>query len=120
MGSTDETSYTSDGVETFTVSKSVMARWIEYFQKLLNIPGDIETEVLENVQQRSVKTALDEKLTMYEMVKAKRWKAPGGDGSPTIWEEGHVPQTCKDASIVTVTISCYSIFTCLLNMMNPT
>ena len=31
----------SDGLETFTDSKSVMARWSEYFQKLLNVPGDI-------------------------------------------------------------------------------
>ena len=31
----------SDGLETFTNSKSVMARWSEYFQKLLNVPGDI-------------------------------------------------------------------------------
>ena len=34
----------SDGSELFTDSKSVMARWSEYFQKLLNIPGDIEPE----------------------------------------------------------------------------
>ena len=31
----------SDGLENFTDSKSVMARWSEYFQKLLNVPGDI-------------------------------------------------------------------------------
>ena len=29
----------SDGLEIFTDSKSVMARWSEYFQKLLNVPG---------------------------------------------------------------------------------
>ena len=37
----------SAGLETFTYSKSVIARWSEYFQKLLNVPGDIELEVLE-------------------------------------------------------------------------
>ena len=31
----------SGGLEIFTGRKSVMARWSEYFQKLLNIPGDI-------------------------------------------------------------------------------
>ena len=31
----------SDGLEIFTDSKSVMARWNEYFQKLLNVPGYI-------------------------------------------------------------------------------
>ena len=40
----------SDGLEIFTDSKSVMARWSEYFQKLLNVPGDIEPKVLENIQ----------------------------------------------------------------------
>ena len=29
----------SDGLEIFTDSKSVMARWIEHFQKLLNVLG---------------------------------------------------------------------------------
>ena len=37
----------SDGVETFSDSKIDMARWSEYFQKLLNVPGDIELEALE-------------------------------------------------------------------------
>ena len=40
----------SDGLEIFTDNKSVMARWSEYFQKLLNVPGDIEPEVLENIK----------------------------------------------------------------------
>ena len=83
----------SDGLEIFTDSKSVMARWSEYFQKLLNVPGDIEPEVLENIQKRSVNTALDEKPTMNEMVRAskglKDGKAPGGDGIPAeVWKYG--------------------------------
>ena len=73
-----------DGLEIFADSKSVMARWSEYFQKLLNVPGDIEPGVLENIQNRSVNIALDEKLTMDEMVMAikglKDGKALGGDG----------------------------------------
>ena len=93
-----------------------MARWGEYFQNFLNVPGDIEPEVLENIQKRSVNTALDEKPTMDEMVRAinglNDGKAPGGDGISAevwkygganlssrlhrwiikIWEEGHVPQ----------------------------
>ena len=59
----------SDGLEIFTDSKSVMTRWSEYFQKLLNVPGDIEPEGLENIQKRSENTALDEKPTMDEMVR---------------------------------------------------
>ena len=60
----------SDGFEIFTDSKSVMARWSEYFQKLFNVLGDMEPGVLENIQKRSVNTALDEKPTMDEMVRA--------------------------------------------------
>ena len=116
----------SDGLKIFTDSKSVMARWSEYFQKLLYVPGDIEPEVLENIQKRSVNTVLDEKPTMDEMVRAikgpKYGKAPGGDGISgevwkcgganlsnrlhrwiiKIWDEGHVPQVWKDANIVTI------------------
>ena len=129
MGSTDEQPVhlkSSDELEIFTDSKSVMARWSEYFQKLLNVPGDIEPEVLKNIQKRSVNTALDEKATMDEMVRAmkglKDGKAPGGDGIPAevwkygganlskrlhrwiikVWEEGHVPQAWRDANIVTI------------------
>ena len=76
----------SDRLEIFTDNKSVVARWREHFQKLLNVPGDREPEVLENIQKRSVNTALDEKPNMDEMVRAikglKDGKAPGGDGIP--------------------------------------
>ena len=70
-----------------------MARWREYFQKLLNVSGDIESKALENIQQRSINTALYEKPTMDEMVRAiKRLKdgnAPGGDGiSLEVWKYG--------------------------------
>ena len=50
------------------------------------VSGDIEPVVLENIQQHSVNTALDRKLTMDEMVRAikrlKDGKAPAGDGIP--------------------------------------
>ena len=39
----------TDGMETFSDSKRVVARWSEHFQfrKLLNIPGDIDHEALD-------------------------------------------------------------------------
>ena len=60
---------------------------------LLNVPGDIEPEVLENIQKRKVNTALDEKPTMDEVVGAikglKDAKTPGGDGiSAEVWKYG--------------------------------
>ena len=82
-----------------------MARWSEYFQKLLNVPGDIEPEVLENIQKRSVNTAMDEKPTMDEMVSAikglKYGKAPGGDEFQQKYGNTGVltcPTDCTDGS----------------------
>ena len=75
-----------DGKETFSDSKRVVARWSERFQKLLNFPGDIDHEALDNIPQHITKTSLDEIPTMTEMARAiaglKDGKAPGGDGIP--------------------------------------
>ena len=116
----------TDGMETFSDSKRVVARWSEHFQKLLNVPGDIDHEALDNIPQRIIKTSLDEIPTMEEMARAiaglKDGKAPGGDGIPAevwkhggdnlfsrlhqlitnAWEMGSAPQAWKDASIVTI------------------
>ena len=58
-----------------------MARWSEHFQKLLNVPGDIDHEALENIPQCITKTSLEEIPTMDEMVRAiarlKDDKTPG-------------------------------------------
>ena len=49
----------TDGMETLSDSKRVVARWSEHFQKLLNVPGDIHHEALDNIPQRITKTILD-------------------------------------------------------------
>ena len=88
----------SDGAYTFTYSKSVMARWSEYIQKLLNVPGDIEPEALENIQKRSVNTALDEKPTRDEMVRTIKG-LKGVDRIPAdiwIYWEPICPTDCTD------------------------
>ena len=114
------------GMETFSDSKRVVVRWDEHFQKLLNVPGDINHEVLDNIQQLITKTSLDEIPTMDEMARIIDClidaKAPEGDGIPAeawkhggdnllsrlhqlitnAWEVGSVPQAWKDASIVTI------------------
>ena len=35
----------TDGMETFSDSKRVVARWSEHIQKLLNVSGDIDHEL---------------------------------------------------------------------------
>ena len=103
-----------------------MARWSEHFQKLLNVPGDIDHEALDNIPQRIPKTSLDDIPSVDEIARAiaghKDGKAPGGDGIPAevwkhggenmfsrlhqlitnAWEMGSVPQTWKDANIITI------------------
>ena len=83
----------TDEMETFSDSKRVVARRSEHFQKLLNVPGDIDHEALDNIPQRIIKTSLDEIPTMEEMARAiaglKDGKAPGGDGIPAeVWKHG--------------------------------
>ena len=116
----------ADGMETFSDSKRVVARWSEHFQKLLNVPGNIDHEALDNIPQRIIKTSLDDIPTMDEMAKAiaglKDGKAPRGNGLSAevwkhggdnlfsrlhqlitnAWEVGSVPQSWKDANIVTI------------------
>ena len=70
-----------------------MARWSEHFQKILNVPDDIDPEALDNIPQRITKTSLDEIPSMTEIARAiadlKDGKAPGGDGIPTeVWQHG--------------------------------
>ena len=114
------------GMGTFSDSKSVVARWSEHFQKLLNVPVDIDHEALETIPHLITKTSFDDIPTMDEMARAiaglKDGKAPGGDGIPAeiwkhagdnmfsrlhqlftnAWEVGSEPQAWKDASIVTI------------------
>ena len=47
-------------METFSDSKSVVARWSEHVQKLFNVFGAIDHEALDNIPQRITKTSLDE------------------------------------------------------------
>ena len=57
-------------MDTYFDSKRVVARWTEHFQKLLNVPGDIDYEALNNIPQRITKTNLDEIPTIDEMARA--------------------------------------------------
>ena len=50
----------TDGMETFSHSKNVVARCDEHFQKLLNVAGDIYHEALDNIPQGITKTSRDD------------------------------------------------------------
>ena len=50
----------TDGMETFSDTKRIVARWNEHFQKLLNVPGDIDHEALDNIPQATTQTSLDD------------------------------------------------------------
>ena len=39
----------TDGMETFSDSKRVVARWCDHFQKILNVFGDIDHAAHENI-----------------------------------------------------------------------
>ena len=60
----------TDGQETFSDNKRVLKRWREHFQNLLNMPGDIEPEALNKIQQRATITCLDEIPTMDELIRS--------------------------------------------------
>ena len=117
----------TDGRETFSESKIVVARWNENFQKLLHFAGDVDHEALDNIPLRITKSNLGEIPTMDEKASRaiaglKDGKAPGGDGIPAeewkhrgdnlfsrlhqlitnAWGVGSVRQAWKDASIVTI------------------
>ena len=81
----------TDGMETFSDSKIVVARWSKHFKKLLSVPGDIDHEALDKIPQYITKTSLEEIPSMAEMARAstglKDGKAPGGDGIPAeVWK----------------------------------
>ena len=78
-------------METSFDSKRVVARWREHFQKLRNVPGNINNQTLDNIPQRITKTSLDDIPTVDEMARAiaglEDGKAPGGDGTlDEVWK----------------------------------
>ena len=83
----------SDEMDSLSYSKIIVARWNEHFQKLRNVPGDIDHEALDNVPQRITKASLNHIPNMGEMARAiaglKDGKAPGEYGiTVEVWKHG--------------------------------
>ena len=110
-----------------TDSTSILARWKEHFEKLLNRDSFPDWEVLRSLPQEPIQVHLDAPPSLSEVDLAIRQlklrKSPGCDGIPAeiykvpgcnllnshllaifekIWKEEAVPQDLKDASIVSI------------------
>ena len=107
-----------------TAKASILERWAEHFDTLLNRPSIIEDQIIDDLPQRSLINLLDECPTIAEAKKAvdhlQSGKAPGPDGIPPeifksggyallvrltnffqlCWDNGVLPQDLKDANII--------------------
>jgi hypothetical protein len=113
-----------DGNSILRDQHSIMARWVEHFDSVLNRVSTISDEAINQIPQRPTINELDIAPTLEEVTRAVKLlscgKSPGSDGIPpeifkhggaaadsqlqclfaSIWEQGHVPQEFKDALIV--------------------
>ena len=90
----------TDGMETFSDSRRFVARWSEHFQKLLNVPADIDHEALDNIPQRITKTNLDDIPTMAEMARATAG-LKDGNAPAEVWKHGGNNQFSKLHQLIT-------------------
>ena len=113
-----------DGQTLLTEKSSILKRWAEHFDAVLNRPSRINEEAINRLPQVDINPDLDTSPTLPEVEKAihqlSNGKAPGADAIPAevykhagpqlrnklthlfqiIWAQGMVPQDFKDASIV--------------------
>ena len=75
----------TNGTGTFFDNTSVVTRWSEHFQKLFDVPGSINHETLESIQQRSTNTCLHKISMMDEIARSISGLKDGKCGSRTNW-----------------------------------
>lgn len=109
-----------------TNQEEITHRWKEHFQDLLNLDGETNANVLNEIIPQPRKQELDNEITMEELESAIKSmsseKAPGLDGLPAevykysgqdikvklldiireCWRTENIPQEFKDALIVTI------------------
>lgn len=105
---------------------TILERWAEHFEAILNRDAVVDNEVIDDLPQRPVLQELSGAPSLPEVEAAikelSNGKAPGKDGIPVeifkhggfhlvskltslfaiIWSEGSVPQDFKDASIISI------------------
>ena len=114
----------ADGKTLLTDKESILARWAEHFDGVLNRPSSINDEAIERLPQVPIDKTMDDIPSEEEIKKAisllSSGKSPGSDAIPAeiykeggdkligklhelfklIWKEETIPQDFKDASIV--------------------
>ena len=114
----------ADGRTVLRDQQSIMARWVEHFDSVLNRVSTISDEAIDRIPQRPTIVELDESPSFDEVKAAVKQlssgKSAGSDGIPpeifkhcgatatshlhglfvSIWQHGQVPQEFKDALIV--------------------
>ena len=110
----------ADGTSLLTDKETILKRWAEHSDGVLNRPSSINDEAINRLPQVECNPLLDELPTVSETVKAIKLlssgKAPGSDaipaeiykagGSPVaelvhiMWRKEAIPQEFKDATII--------------------
>ena len=114
----------ADGTSLLTDKETILKRWAEHFDGVLNRPSSINDEAIKRLLQIECNPLLDELPTFSETVKAIKLlssgKIPGSDaipaeiykaGSPPVaekltgllhimWRKEAIPQEFKDATII--------------------
>ena len=114
----------ADGTSLLTDKETILKRWAEHFDSVLNRPSSINDDAINRLPQVEFNLLLDEFPTVSETVKAIKFlssgKAPESDAIPAeifkaggtpvakkmtelfhiMWRKEAIPQEFKDASII--------------------
>ena len=114
----------ADGTTLLTDKNSILERWAEHFNSVLNRPSSINNEAIDRMPQVPINAPMADPPSESEVKAAvkllSKGKAPGSDAIPaeiyqaggpvllqrltelfqTMWDQEAIPQELKDASIV--------------------
>ena len=95
----------ADGSSLLTDKETILKRWAEHFDSILNRPSSINDEAINRLPQVKCNPLLDERPTVSETVKAIKLlssrKAPGSDAIPAeIYKAGGPPVAEKLTRVI--------------------